>query len=117
MAIPIPPRLKSSTEEIGATWFLAGAAQLSSITQPAEMDEVHQVPLVGFYGIPLWDLSHTEEMIQAGRQQMEEYLQASGRVASSEQPSSRRAAVKAGFRGALRRLSHLRPGSWGARAA
>lgn len=78
---------------------------------------VHYVPLVGFYGVPLWDLSHTEEMIEGGRQQMEEYLQASGRVAPSERLSSRRAALKAGVRDALRRLSRLRPSSWWARAA
>lgn len=79
--------------------------------------KVHHVPLVGFYGLPFWDLSHTEEMIQEGRQQMEEYLQTSARVAPSGRLSSRRAALKAGVRGALRRLSHLRPGGWGARAA
>jgi hypothetical protein len=79
--------------------------------------QVHHVPLVGFYGLPFWDLSHTQEMIQGGRQQMEEYLQASAWVAPSESLSSRRAALKAGVWGALRRLSHLRPGGWGARAA
>jgi NTE family protein len=79
--------------------------------------KVHHVPLVGFYGLAFWDLSHTEEMIQGGRHQMEEYLHASVRVAPSERLSSRRAALKAGVWGALRRLSHLRPGGWGNRAA
>jgi len=35
---------------------------------------LHYVPLTGFYGLPLWDLSQTEEMIEGGRQQMEESL-------------------------------------------
>jgi NTE family protein len=44
---------------------------------------LHYVPLTGCYGFPLWDLSHTEEMIHEGRRQMEEYLEAPQGAATS----------------------------------
>jgi NTE family protein len=61
---------------------------------------LHYVPLTGYYGFPLWDLSHAQEMIDEGRRQMEEYLQAPRGVATSERLSWPRAAL----RGALQRL-------------
>jgi NTE family protein len=73
---------------------------------------LHYVPLTGFYGFPLWDLSHTEEMIEGGRQQMEEYLRASGGVDTNEQPSSLRAALRGALQRARRRVSRLPIGRW-----
>jgi NTE family protein len=73
---------------------------------------LHYVPLTGFYGIPLWDFSHTEEMIEGGRQQMEEYLQATERVATSERFSSLRAALRGGVKKARRGLSRVRASRW-----
>jgi len=71
---------------------------------------MHYVPLTGFYGIPLWDLSQTEAMVASGRRQMEEYLQASSRVSEDERFSS----LREGLRRALRTIrvgfSHL-PGT------
>jgi NTE family protein len=52
------------------------------------------VPLTGFYGLPLWDLSHTDEMIDEGRRQMEEYLKAPRGVATSKRSSSLRSALR-----------------------
>jgi len=73
---------------------------------------LHYVPLTGFYGFPLWDLSHTLEMIEGGRQQMEEYLRASGGVATCERPSSLRAALRGALQRARRRMSRLPVGRW-----
>jgi NTE family protein len=73
---------------------------------------LHHVPLTGFYGLPLWDFSHTEEMIEGGRQQMEQYLQATERVATSERLSSLRAALRRGARRARRGLSRASAGRW-----
>jgi len=61
---------------------------------------LHYVPLTGIYGFPLWDLSHTQEMIDEGRRQMEEYLQMPRGVDTSERLSWPRAVL----RGALQRL-------------
>jgi len=55
---------------------------------------LNYVPLTGIYGLPLWDLSHTEEMIDEGRRQMEEYLKAPRGVATSKRSSSLRSALK-----------------------
>ena len=55
---------------------------------------LNYVPLTGFYGFPLWDLSHTKEMIDEGRRQMEEYLKAPRGVATSKRSSSLRSALK-----------------------
>jgi NTE family protein len=55
---------------------------------------LHYVPLTGFYGLPLSDLSRTAEMIQGGRQQMEEYLHASAGVAKGKRSSRLRAALR-----------------------
>ena len=59
---------------------------------------MHYVPLTGFYGIPLWDLSQTEAMVESGRRQMEEYLQASSRVSEDERLSSLREALRRALR-------------------
>jgi NTE family protein len=85
--------------------------------QRAELEEsestkevtIHYVPLTGFYGIPLSDLSQTEQMIESGREQMEEYLQTSGRVLRNERFSSLRKAWRHGVNKALKGLSRLTP--------
>lgn len=64
---------------------------------------LHYVPLTGFYGFPLWDLSHAQEMIDEGRRQMEEYLQAPRGVDTSERLSWPRAVLREA-------LQHLRRG-------
>jgi NTE family protein len=68
---------------------------------------IHYVPLTGFYGIPLWDLSHTEAMVESGRRQMEEYLQASPKISEDERFSSFREALRRGLRTIRAGLSHL----------
>jgi NTE family protein len=73
---------------------------------------LHYVPLTGFYGLPLWDFSHAEEMIEGGRQQMEEYLQTTEGVATPERLSSLRAALRRGARRARRGLSRLSARRW-----
>jgi NTE family protein len=54
---------------------------------------LNYVPLTGFYGFPLWDLSHAKEMIEGGRRQMEEYLKAPRGVATSKRSSTLRSAL------------------------
>jgi NTE family protein len=71
---------------------------------------MHYVPLTGFYGIPLWDLSQTEAMVESGRRQMEEYLRASSRVSKDERSSSLREALRRGLRTIRAGFSHL-PGT------
>jgi NTE family protein len=68
---------------------------------------LHYVPLTGFYGIPLWDFSHTAEMIEGGRQQMQEYLESSPRVEKRKHFSSLRSAWGKGVERTRRMLSHL----------
>ena len=68
---------------------------------------LHYVPLTGFYGLPLWDLSQTEEMIEGGRQQMEEYLQASLEVIRYEKISSLRERTKRRLVNSLKRLQGI----------
>ena len=74
--------------------------------------KLHYVPLTGFYGIPLSDLSQTEQMVESGRQQMQEYLRAHGGVSEEKKPSSLREALRAGLRSALRGLAHLPIARW-----
>jgi NTE family protein len=60
--------------------------QLQTELQQAESIKgvtLHYVPLTGFYGLPFWDLSQTAEMIDEGRRQMEEYLEAPQGAATS----------------------------------
>jgi NTE family protein len=73
---------------------------------------LHHVPLTGFYGLPLWDFTHTEEMIEGGRRQMEEYLQATEGVATSKRLSSLRSTLRRGARTARRALSRVPAGRW-----
>ncbi len=73
---------------------------------------LHYVPLTGFYGLPLRDLSRTTEMIEAGRQQMEEYLRASAGAAKGEQPSGLRGALRGAAQRARRSMSRLRIRRW-----
>jgi NTE family protein len=65
---------------------------------------LHHVPLTGFYGLPIWDFSHTDEMIEGGRRQMEEYLRASQAVMRCERFSSPRERAKQTLRAAWQRL-------------
>lgn len=69
--------------------------------------KIHYVPLTGFYGIPLWDLSQTEAMVQSGRRQMEEYLTRSPRVSEDGRLSALREAARRGLRTIRTGLSHL----------
>ncbi len=64
---------------------------------------LHHVPLSGFYGLPLWDLSHTEEMIQDGRRQMEEYLQRSRIVTKHGKLAWMRETARRGLERAFKR--------------
>ncbi len=73
---------------------------------------LHHVPLTGFYGLPLWDFTHTDEMIEGGRRQMEEYLQATEGVATSKRLSSLRSTLRRGARRARRALSRVPAGRW-----
>jgi NTE family protein len=73
---------------------------------------LHHVPLTGFYGLPLWDFTHTEEMIEGGRRQMEEYLQATEGVATPKRLSSLRSTLRRGARRARRALSRVPAGRW-----
>jgi NTE family protein len=73
---------------------------------------LHYVPLTGFYGIPLWDFSHTAEMIEGGRQQMQEYLESSWGVDKPERFSSLRAVWRQGVEKAQRTLSRIRTSRW-----
>ncbi|MDH4207768.1 MAG: patatin-like phospholipase family protein [Anaerolineae bacterium] len=74
--------------------------------------KLHYVPLTGFYGIPLSDMSQTEQMVESGRQQMEEYLRAHGGVSEEQRATSLRATLRTGLRSALRRLAHLPSARW-----
>jgi NTE family protein len=74
--------------------------------------KLHYVPLTGFYGLPLSDLSQTEQMVESGRQQMQEYLRAHGGISEEKKPASLRAALRAGVRSALSGLAHLRSAIW-----
>jgi NTE family protein len=73
---------------------------------------LHYVPLTGFYGLPLWDFSRTEEMIAGGRRQMEEYLEAPPGVATRERLSSLRAVLRKGTQAVVRGLSRLPASRW-----
>jgi NTE family protein len=73
---------------------------------------LHYVPLTGFYGLPLRDLSRTMEMIEGGRQQMEEYLRAAAGVAEGERPSRLRAALRGAARRARKSMSRLSDSRW-----
>lgn len=68
---------------------------------------VHYVPLTGFYGLPLWDLSHAEEMIEGGRRQMEVYLRASPVVIRYGRFSSLRERAKRSLETAFKRLQGM----------
>jgi NTE family protein len=73
---------------------------------------LHYVPLTGFYGIPLWDFSHTAEMIEGGRQQMQEYLESSCSIDKPERFSSLRSAWRQGVENARRTLSRIFVSRW-----
>jgi NTE family protein len=62
------------------TTDLSEVASIQGIT-------LYHIPLTGFYDLPTWDLSDSEEMIDSGRRQMEEYLQASQTVIRYEELS------------------------------
>jgi hypothetical protein len=67
----------------------------------------HHVALMGFYGLPIWDFSRTEEMIEGGRRQMEKYLQASQAVIGCGRLSSARGRAKQALQAAWQRLRWL----------
>jgi NTE family protein len=73
---------------------------------------LHHVPLTGFYGIPLWDFSQTAEMIEGGRRQMQEYLDASQGVDGEGRLSSLRATWKHGIERTRRLVSRIFAGRW-----
>jgi NTE family protein len=73
---------------------------------------LHHVPLTGFYGIPLWDFSQTAEMIEGGRRQMQEYLDASQGVDGEGRFSSLRAAWRHGVQRTRRLFSRILAGRW-----
>ena len=73
---------------------------------------LNYVPLTGFYGLPLWDLSHTEEMIDEGRRQMEEYLRAPRGVATSKQSSSLRSALRGALQDIRRGFLRVSASRW-----
>jgi NTE family protein len=62
------------------TTDLSEVASIQGIT-------LYHIPLTGFYGLPIWDLTNAEEMIESGRRQMEEYLLASQVVIRCEERS------------------------------
>ena len=68
---------------------------------------LHDVPLTGFYNLPLWDLSRTEEMIEAGRQRMEEYLRTSQAVIRYARFSSLRERATHGFGATFKRAQDM----------
>jgi len=68
---------------------------------------VHYVPLTGFYGLPLWELGHTQEMIEEGRRQMEVYLRASPVVIRYGRFSSLRERAKRSLETAFKRLQGM----------
>ncbi len=68
---------------------------------------LHYVPLTGFYGLPISDLSHTQEMIEGGRQQTEEYLQASEAATRHQRPSALRERAKRSLETGLRQLQGI----------
>jgi len=65
---------------------------------------LHYIPLTGFYGLPLWDLSQAAELIEEGRRQTEAYLRASQAAARTERPRSLGRDLKARLKTAARRL-------------
>jgi hypothetical protein len=65
---------------------------------------LHYIPLTGFYGLPLWDLSQAPEMIEEGRRQTEAYLRASQAAARTERLRSLGRDLKARLETAARRL-------------
>jgi hypothetical protein len=65
---------------------------------------LHYIPLTGFYGLPLWDLSQAPEMIEEGRRQTEAYLRASQAAARTERLRSLGRDLKARLKTAARRL-------------
>ncbi len=84
------------------------------MTELTELERVEGVtlryiPLTGFYNLPLWDLSHTEEMIEGGRQQMEEYLRASQVVIRYERLSALRERTKRGLEAVLKVVRRILP--------
>ena len=85
------------------------ATELREVTRTQGVT-LHYVPLTGFYNLPLWDFSATEEMIEGGRRQMEEYLRVSravirqGRFSSAREMAKRALATTSRWlRGALGR--------------
>lgn len=74
--------------------------------------KLHYVPLTGFYGLPLSDLSHTEQMVESGRQQMQEYLRVHGGVSEEKRSTSLREVLRTAIRGALIGLAHLPIARW-----
>jgi len=65
---------------------------------------LHYIPLTGFYGLPLWDLSQAPEMIEEGRRQTEAYLETSQAVTRTERLRSLGQDLKARLKTAVRRL-------------
>ena len=82
----------------------------------AEEKEIRHIAFppmgTGFYGIPLWDFSHTAEMIEGGRRQMQEYLDASRSVDRTDRFSSIRANWRRGVERTRRLASRIFASRW-----
>lgn len=81
----------------------------AELKESASIDGValHYIPLTAFYNIPLWDLSHTAEMIEEGRRQGEAYLRASEAVRGTERLSFLGERLKGRLKTAIRRLQGI----------